>query len=179
MQQCFNCGAALAPGTMSCTACGAAVGAGQPAAGQPAAPDGFGGPGTPAGGAYGGQQPYGQQPYGQQGPYGQQPYGQPYGGPPMASAAPPGPVPPFIGWAIAAIVQAVLCQGWLTGAIAAILAFLGKSEWDQGKADSAMAKLKWAKVLVIVGFVLMGLFVLAYIGIFVFAGIVGAAGPRY
>jgi hypothetical protein len=83
------------------------------------------------------------------------------GGPPMG--APAGDAPNFILWIVLGAVNAFLCGGWIFGLPGAILAFLGKNDWDAGKFDAGRGKLKISKILTIIGFVLGGLGILAYI----------------
>jgi len=168
MQQCIHCGAQMAPGSAQCPNCGAQV-AMQPQVpgGAPAAPY------APTQAAPPQAAPY--PPPAGAGYYGAAP-GNPYAQPPGAAmmGPPPGPVPPFIGWAIAALLQSVMCGFVFTGVPAAILAFIGKSEWDQGITDRALGKLKAAKILTIIGFALIGLGGVAYVLLMAFGIAAGA-----
>jgi hypothetical protein len=65
--------------------------------------------------------------------------------------------------------QIVLCGSLLFGIPSGILALLAKNEWDQGKYDSSLGKLKASKIISIIGIVLMGLVIIAYVGFVVFA----------
>ncbi len=144
-------------------------------------PGGYGGPpgGMPPGGGYGGP-PGGGMPGAPPGP----PMAPP-GGMPMA---PPGGMPaPGMGggggnpdlkkqtqtWLIIALVTWFLCGNGCFGIIGAILAFMAGQAVDQGNIADAESKLKWAKMLTIIGFVLTLLAIIAYV-IFVF--VLGAAG---
>lgn len=129
---------------------------GQPPGGGYGAPPGGGYPGAPQGG-YGAPQPMG---------------GAPMGGPPMG--APAGDAPNFMLWVILGVVNTLVCGGWIFGLPGAILAFLGKNDWDAGKHDAGRGKLKISKILTIIGFVLGGLGIIAYIILMVVAGASGA-----
>jgi hypothetical protein len=93
---------------------------------------------------------------------------------------PPGEAPNFMLWLIIAGVSVVMCGNMPFGVIAAILAFLGKQEWEQGKYDTAQSKLKISKIITIITASLMALAILAYIILMVVVG-VGAAAvqPTY
>ena len=100
--------------------------------------------------------------------------GPPMGGAPMAGGGPPaGDAPNFILWIILGAVQALLCQNWLFGLPAAILAFLGKSDWDGGNAEGAQKKLKISKIIFIIG---MALYLLGVIGYLIFVFVVVGSG---
>ena len=137
-------------------------------------PGGYGAPGGPPPGGYGAP------PGGMPGA----PPGAPMGPPGGAPMAPPGGMPAPGGgnpdlkkqtqtWMIIALVSWFLCGNGCFGIIGAILAYMAGQAVDQGNTADAESKLKWAKILTIVGVVLTTLAIIAYVlMMFVF----GAAG---
>jgi len=72
-------------------------------------------------------------------------------------------MPPFVLWAVLGIVQTVLSCGvnLLFGALGTTYALIGRSEWSRGEHDSAMARLRLAKIFNIIGFVIFGFLAIA------------------
>lgn len=136
-------------------------------------PGGYGGPpgGMPPGGGYGGGMP-GAPP----GPPMAPPGGAPMA-PPGGMGAPGGGNPDLKKqtqtWLIISLVTWFLCGNGCFGIIGAILAYMAGQAVDQGNIADAESKLKWAKMLTIIGLVLTVLLIIAYV-IFVF--VLGAAG---
>lgn len=140
-----------------------------------------GGYGPPPGG-YGGAPPGG---------YGAPPGGMP-GAPPGAPMGPPGGMPmappggmgaPVMGggnpelkkqtqtWMIISLVTWFMCGNGCFGLIGAILCYMAGQAADQGNVADAESKLKWGKILTIVGLVITVLAIIAYVlFMFVFAG---------
>ncbi len=142
-----------------------------------------GGYGPPPGG-YGGAPP----PGGYGAPPGGMP-GAPPGGPPpggMPMAPPGGVAAPGMGggnpelkkqtqtWLIISLVSWFVCGNCLFGLIGAVLAYMAGQAADQGNIADAESKLKWSKILTIVGLVLSVLFIIAYV-LFMFVFAAGSA----
>lgn len=131
-----------------------------------------GGYGMPPGGMPPGGMPPGGMPPGGAPPGGMPPGGQgmPPGGQYGAPMAPPGggPMPggpPGAGgneelkkqtktWLIISIVSMVVCCNLCFGLIGAIFCYMASSAVDQGNIADAQSKLKWGKIITIVGIVL-------------------------
>jgi len=76
-------------------------------------------------------------------------------------------------WLIISIVSFLFCGSGCFGMIAAIMAYLAGQAVDQGNIPDAESKLKWSKILTIVGVVLFLLLIVAYVlAVFVF-GLIG------
>jgi hypothetical protein len=142
--------------------------------GPPGGPGGYGPPGGPGGyGPPGGPGGYGP-PGGGSGGYGPPGYGPPGGyGPPAAPYGAPFP-PPSGGtgfgppggpqqaelkkkaqtWLIISAVSFFLCSSCF-GIIGGVLCFMAMQAADQGNLTDAENKLKWGKIITIVGFALM------------------------
>jgi len=146
--------------------------------GPPGAPPGGAPPGAPPGGGY--PPPGGYPPGGYQPPPGYPPHGAPMappGGGPMMGGAPGGPNAELKKqsqtWLIISIVSFLFCGSGCFGMIAAIMAYLAGQAVDQGNIPDAESKLKWSKILTIVGVVLFLLLIVAYVlAVFVF-GLIG------
>lgn len=107
----------------------------------------------------------------------------PPGGMPMAP--PGGGMPPGMGggganpelkkqtqtWLIIALVTWFLCGNGCFGIIGAILAYLAGQAADQGNIAEAESKLKWAKMLTIIGVVLTVLAIIVYVILMFVVGI--------
>ncbi len=122
--------------------------------GPPGGPGGYGPPGP---GGYGPPGPGGGPPgYGPPGP----PYGAPYpqpGAPQGAPQPPRGPLDPEFKkraqlWLVIGAVSSVLCS-CLFGVIGAVFAYMAMQASDQGNAADAENKLRWGKIITIVGLV--------------------------
>ena len=157
--------------------------------GPPGGPGGYGPPGGAGGpGGYGppGAPPGGYGPPGGPGGYG--PPGPPYGAPfPPPGGAPLGP--PGAGgspnpelkkqattWLIIAGVSAFLCTCCF-GVIGAIFCFMAMQAADQGNLADAESKLKWGKIITIVGLVLGVLMTIGSVVVYA-AEIVAALGSH-
>lgn len=124
--------------------------------GGPGSPGGYGPPGSPGGYGPPGYPPPGAPPGGY-GPPGVPPYGPPYpapgGGP--AFASPGGPNAELKKraqtWLIISAVSFVMC-GSCFGVIGGILCFMAMQAADQGNLSDGENKLKWGKIITIVGF---------------------------
>ena len=66
-------------------------------------------------------------------------------------------------WMIIALVTWFLCGNGCFGIIGAILAYLAGQAADQGNIADAESKLKWSKMLTIIGVVLTVLAIIAYV----------------
>ena len=93
-------------------------------------------------------------------------------GPPPGAAGSPEIKKQATTWLIISLVSIFFCGNGCFGWIAAILAFLGMQAADQGNVADAQGKVKWAKILTIVGVVLG---VLAFIAYIIFFVVLGAA----
>jgi hypothetical protein len=128
-------------------------GAGGPGGyGPPGGPGGYGPPGGPGG--------YGP-PGGSGAPGGYGPYGAPL--PPPGGAPNPELKKQATTWLIISAVSLVVC-GCCFGLIGAIFCFMAMQAADQGNLADAESKLKWGKIITIVGFVL-GIVVSAVSGV--------------
>jgi hypothetical protein len=102
----------------------------------------------------------------------------PPGGGPMMMGGPPGGANAELKkqtqtWLIIAVVSWLFCGNYCLGIIAAIMAYLAGQAVDQGNIPDAQSKLKWAKILTILGIVLVVLIAIAYVlAVFVF-GVLG------
>ncbi len=133
---------------------------GMPPGGGGYGPPGGGGYGPPGGGGYG--PPGGPAGYGPPGapPMGGPPgagYGQPMappGGGGMLGGAPGGGNPELSKqaktWLIISAVSAICCTGCF-GVVGAVFCYLAMQAADQGNITDAEAKLKWGKIITIVG----------------------------
>ena len=156
--------------------------------GPPGGPGGYGPPGSPPGGygppgsPPGGYGPPGSPPggYGPPGP----PYGAPFpppGGAPLGSPGAAGPPNPELKkqattWLIIAGVSAFLCTCCF-GVIGAIFCFMAMQAADQGNIADAESKLKWGKIITIVGLVLGVLMTIGTVVVYA-AEIVSAMGSH-
>ena len=144
-------------------------GYGPPGGGGPGSPGGYGppgggGPGSPGGpggygppGGPGGYSPPGYPPPGGYGPPGA-PYGAPY---PSATGGPP--YGPPVGspnadlkkraqtWLIVSAASVILCSSCF-GIIGAVLCYMAMQAADQNNLSDGENKLKWGKIITIVGF---------------------------
>ena len=66
-------------------------------------------------------------------------------------------------WIVLGIVQFFICQLAVPGLIGTIMAFSAKSEWERGAYESSLKKLRTAKLLVIVSFVIALMILFFYI----------------
>ncbi len=139
-------------------------GYGGPPPGAP--PGGYGPPGAPPGGYGPPGGPGGYGPPGGPGGYGPPGYGPP--GAPYGAPLPPGGGPPYglpggapntdlkkqaTTWLIVSAVSSVVCTCCF-GLIGAVFCFMAMQAADQGNLADAESKLKWGKIITIVGLVL-------------------------
>lgn len=133
--------------------------------GPPGGPGGYGPPGAPGG--------YG--PPGAPGGYG--PPGAPYGAPYPQQGGPPGGTPSSdvkkraTTWLIISAVSLALCCSCF-GMIGAVFCYMAMQAADQGNIADAESKLKWGKIITIVGFALI--IVAQVIGAIVYAAEIAA-----
>jgi len=139
-------------------------GYGPPGGGGPGSPGGYGPPGGPGGygppGGPGGYGPPGYPPQGAPpGGYGPpgSPYGAPFPGPGGPYGAPPAGSPNAElkkraqTWLIISAASVILCSSCF-GIIGAVLCFMAMQAADQGNLADGENKLKWGKIISIVGF---------------------------
>jgi len=139
-------------------------GYGPPGGGGPGNPGGYGPPGGPGGygppGGPGGYGPPGYPPQGAPpGGYGPpgSPYGAPFPGPGGPYGAPPAGSPNAElkkraqTWLIISAASVILCSSCF-GIIGAVLCFMAMQAADQGNLADGENKLKWGKIISIVGF---------------------------
>ena len=102
----------------------------------------------------------------------------PPGGGPMMGGPPGGANPELKKqaqtWLIISVVTAFFCGNWCFGGIGAIMAYLAGQAVDQGNIADAQGKLKWAKILTIIGVVLGILGIIAYVLMFFVFGMANA-----
>ena len=146
------------------------AGMGQP----PGSSGGWGNP--PGGGGFG-------QPPASGGGFGQPPAsGGGFGQPPAGfGAGPREELPGFKLWLVVSII-ALIFGAILTGAPGLALVVMAKSDWDQGKRDEALSKLKIAKILGIISIVIGVLVFLAFLAAFIIPivlAVTNAASPPH
>jgi hypothetical protein len=173
MSLCPNCGANLLPGSGACVFCEHPA----PDEREPApAPPAFTPPPAAAAPPPTFQPAPPPRPAPQQPPFAAP---QAFGAPPVFAGwrpprPPPGPAPNFVGWFVAGLIGFFVCQLAIPGLIGGIVAFSAKSEWDQGRYDVALGRLRTAKALIIVGYALGAMCVLLYALLMVIGAVSGS-----
>ena len=83
-------------------------------------------------------------------------------------------MPNFTLWIILGIATFAVCQAAVPGFIGAFIAIAAKNEWTKGSYETSLSKLRTAKTLVIINFVIGALVVFAFLGMMVFGTLAAA-----
>jgi hypothetical protein len=85
------------------------------------------------------------------------------------------PTPNFTAWFLLGLVGFFICQVSIPGLIGGIIALSAKGEWERGAYDSALKKLRTAKILIIVSYVVVAMFVLLYVLLMAVGAVAGGS----